>query len=275
MTKAPNTKSNLDRCISRYTGNDAIKANKLSVALANAIVAQMINAGVVKGGTSLKFRYGDNVTRVTKDLDTAWSVGLEQFLSDIKSKLAIGWNGFTGEVDILKKGNPKGVPFDYVMQPCSVHLKYLGSPWRLVDLEIGHNEIGDADAFDVIPVPNEVSDLLEFLALPPLGEIKVMKLEYQIAQKLHGATELNSKRAHDLIDLQLICQKETLDFKKTAGICRELFRYRRKQPWPTLVAQNEGWDIAYAEQKGDLSVLPTVGEAVIWVNELIAKIDNA
>lgn len=56
MTKAPNTKSNLDRCISRYTGNDAIKANKLSVALANAIVAQMINAGVVKGGTSLKFR---------------------------------------------------------------------------------------------------------------------------------------------------------------------------------------------------------------------------
>lgn len=55
----------------------------------------------------------------------------------------------------------------------------------------------------------------------------------------------------------------------------KLFRYRRKQPWPTLVVQNEGWDIAYAEQKGDLSVLPTVGEAVTWVNELIAKIDNA
>lgn len=54
-----------------------------------------------------------------------------------------------------------------------------------------------------------------------------------------------------------------------------LLLFRCECPWPTLVVQNEGWDIAYVEQKGDLSVLPTVSEAVTWVNELIAKIDNA
>lgn len=58
-------------------------------------------------------------------------------------------------------------------------------------------------------------------------------------------------------------------------VCRELFRYRRKQPWPTYVVKNENWDAAYADQKGNLNVLPTVDEAIAWANELIASIDKA
>ena len=99
-----------------------------------------------------------------------------------------------------------------------------------------------------------------------------MKLEYQVAQKLHGATERGSKRAHDLIDLQLIFAQEDIDMATTATVCRELFRYRRKQPWPTFVVKNENWDEAYIEQKGNLDVLPTVDDAIVWVNELITKI---
>lgn len=37
----------------------------------------------------------------------------------------------------------RGIRFDYVMQPCDVKLKYLGIPWFTVQLEVGHNEIGD------------------------------------------------------------------------------------------------------------------------------------
>ena len=51
MNRPPNSKSNLERAISRYAGNDAVRANELAVALSNAIVAQMIGAGVVKGGS--------------------------------------------------------------------------------------------------------------------------------------------------------------------------------------------------------------------------------
>ena len=274
MKKVPNSKSNLERAISRYAENDSVRANELAVALANAIVAQMIDAGVVKGGTSLKLRYGEKATRVTKDLDTAWSVDLDSFLKDINAKLKEGWNGFTGEVTVLKQATPKGIPFDYVMLPCSVHLNYLGTPWRVVDMEIGHNEIGDADAFDIIPVPKEIALLAEHLCFPALGGVRVMKLEYQVAQKLHGASERGSKRAHDLIDLQLITSQNTIDLAETAAICRQLFKYRRKQPWPATIMKNENWDAVYAEQKGSLPVLPTIDEAISWANDLIQRIAN-
>ena len=275
MDGMPKSRAALERAIVRYAGNDAVRANDLAVAFANAIVAQMVGAGVVKGGTSLKFRYGDKMTRVTSDLDTAWSESLDSFLKDVGGKLKEGWNGFNGEVQILEQANPRRVPFDYVMQPCSVRLSYLGKAWRVVDLEIGHNEIGDADAYDVVPVPKTIADLAASLAFPALGDIRVMKLEYQVAQKLHGVTEARSKRAHDLIDLQLIDSLHRLDLVRTGEICRQLFRYRRKQPWPPTVVKNEKWAEIYSVQKGNLPVLPTVDEAITWANALIARIANA
>ena len=168
MDGMPKSRAALERAIVRYAGNDAVRANDLAVAFANAIVAQMVGAGVVKGGTSLTFRYGDKMTRVTSDLDTAWSESLDSFLKDVGGKLKEGWNGFKGEVQILEQANPRRVPFDYVMQPCSVRLSYLGKAWRVVDLEIGHNEIGDADAYDVVPVQKSIADLAASLAFPAL-----------------------------------------------------------------------------------------------------------
>ena len=128
--------------------------------------------------------------------------------------------------------------------------------------------------FDIIPVPEEIALLAEHLCFPALGGVRVMKLEYQVAQKLHGASERGSKRAHDLIDLQLITSQNTIDLAKTASICRQLFKYRRKQPWPATITKNENWDAVYAEQKGSLSVLPTVDEAIAWANDLIQQIAN-
>ena len=40
-----------------------------------------------------------------------------------------------------------------------------------------------------------------------------MRLEYQVAQKLHGASAPSSKRAHDLIDLQLIMANGGIDME--------------------------------------------------------------
>lgn len=274
MTKQPNSKNNLDRSILRYAGTDT-RAVLLRTELANVIVAQMIGEGVVKGGTGLKFRYGDKATRVTLDLDTAYKTNLDSFIKGLKMRLSAGWNGFAGEIWVRPTAEPKGIPFDYVMQPCDVKISYLGTPWFTVELEIGHNEIGDADEYDEIDVPAEIAGLVAFLALPPLGLIKVMKLEYQVAQKLHGATGINSDRAHDLIDLQLILANHTLDLERTKKLCHALFTYRKCQPWPPKVVGNAKWDAVYNDQKGALPVLPTVDEAIIWANELIAKIDAA
>ena len=65
MKNAPNSKSNLDRALQRFAG-DFARANELRGQMANAIVAQMIGDGVVKGGSGLRFRYGEKLTRVTK-----------------------------------------------------------------------------------------------------------------------------------------------------------------------------------------------------------------
>ena len=66
-----------------------------------------------------------------------------------------------------------------------------------------------------------------------------------------------------------------VDLGRTCDICQELFRYRKKQEWPPRIVKGEKWDEAYGDQKGDLPVLPSVDEAIVWANNLIARIDAA
>ena len=274
MTKRPNSRVNLDKAINRFAGS-ARSADVMRNSLANVIVAQMLPEGVVKGGSSLKFRYGCAATRATMDLDTAWKAGLDTFLKGLREKLAIGWGGFAGVLVVGRQASPKGIPFDYVMQPCDVKLSYLGKPWYTVQLEVGHNEIGDADECETVKAPSEVLALCSDLGLPEPSGIPVMRLEYQVAQKLHGATAPNSRRAHDLIDLQLILARNDIDIAKTADICRRLFAYRRVHAWPPAVSKGEGWETVYDGQRTGLPVLKTVEAAVEWCNGLVARIDAA
>ena len=274
MKSAPNSRANLDKAIQRFAGN-IVKTNELRNLMANSIVAQMLGKGVVKGGSGLKFRYGAEMTRVTLDLDTAWTISLEDFLDDLYPKLQTGWNGFTGSIKILKQASPQGIPFDYVMQPCEVKLLYLGRPWYTVQLEIGHNEIGDADAYDNVAPPKVLCDLFDFLAMDMPRSIPAMRLEYQVAQKLHGVSAPRSKRAHDLIDLQLIMANDAVDLGLVGDLCVQLFRYRKVHTWPAVVEKGEGWERVYEEQRGELPVLRTVDEAILWVNGLIEKIKTA
>lgn len=276
MKSAPNSRTNLDKAIQRFAGSqDFVRATELRGLMANAIVAQMIGDGVVKGGSGLRFRYGTERTRVTMDLDTAWKTGLDEFLATLRSGLEAGWNGFTGEVRILRPSSLRGVPFDYVMQPCEVKLRYRGAPWYTVELEVGHNEIGDADARDMVEVPEALSELFEYLALPNPAPIPAMRLEYQIAQKLHGASAPGSKRAHDLVDLQLIAANADLDLRRVRDVCVRLFKYRKRQTWPPTIAVGTDWESLYAEQSANVPVLPTVEEAVAWTQRLIDRIDAA
>ena len=107
--KRPNSAANLIRAIKRYCGvnQDDIR---LARAMADVIVGQMLPGGVVKGGSSLMFRYGGAVTRYTKDVDTARSVELEAYLESLRLKLAEGWNGFTGKIVDVEPPSPPNVP---------------------------------------------------------------------------------------------------------------------------------------------------------------------
>lgn len=272
MKSAPNSRVNLDRGIERFAGN-FVAANRLRVEMANAIVAHLIGDGVVKGGSGLKFRYGDGATRFTMDLDTARRGDLGAFLANLSGKLAAGWNGFTGAVLVKPQASPEGIPFEYVMQPCDVKLSYKGAPWFTVRLEIGCNEIGDADEPDMVTPPGEIGEIFEFLRIPIPARLPVMRLEYQVAQKLHGLSAPRSRRAHDLIDLQLIFSRSEVDLRAAAMICRRLFAYRKCHAWPPVVVKGEFWVEEYDSRRGDLTILPTVDQAIEWVNDLIHRLD--
>ena len=91
--KRPNTCTNLIRAINTVaTGTDAVR---LSRQLANVIVGQMLPDGVIKGGSSLMFRYGSRLTRYTRDVDTARVMEHGEYVDRLQRALAAGWNGFT------------------------------------------------------------------------------------------------------------------------------------------------------------------------------------
>ncbi len=275
MKNRPMTRVNLDKAIARMAGNDPRLTIDIRMSMANAIVGQFLPEGVVKGGTSLKFRFGGDRARYTMDLDVAWKSDLDTFLTRLKKNLSCGWEGFTGEVAVRPQASPASIPFDYVMQPCDVKLSYMGRSWCTICLEVGHNEIGDADEAEMTPVPEDIAAHFQDVCLPVPRALPLMKLSFQIAQKLHGATSMRSRRAHDLIDLQLIFNTLEIDLGETRVACERLFRYRKGQPWPPVVVKEDGWEEIYAAQKLDLPVLPTVGEAIEWTNRLISTIDAA
>ena len=116
--------------------------------------------------------------------------------------------------------------------------------------------------------------MLESMGFPKLAPVALMPLHYQIAQKLHGASEPNSQRAHDLVDLQLIVRYGETDLSLVKTTCEKLFAYRKMQSWPPIVVSNEGWDGAYSEAAKGLDVLQSVSEAVQWANRFIGEIAN-
>lgn len=268
--KQPNSRVNLDKAIEREFGRGEASMRTRTL-LADVIVAQMLPEGVVKGGTSIKIRYGNQTTRFTRDLGTARSSGLEDFLEKLEDALAIGWNGFTGRLVARKPASPENVPAPYVMQPFEVKLGYNGKPWSTVRLEVTHNEIGNAESAERFIAP-EIVQMFESIGLPAPAPIALMPLHHQIAQKIHGLTEPASKRAHDLIDLQIIMKDEAVDLVLIKQTCERLFAYRKMQSWPPAIIKNESWDTYYEEQQPPESVIQSVEEAVAWGNALIDSI---
>ena len=272
--KRPISRHLLDIAIDRLADKfgDPIRIRRM---MANVIIGQLLPDGVcVKGGSALKFRYGDAATRFTRDLDIARSEDLSICIRNIGNALQQGWNGFNGIVVPGRKANPVGVPDQYVMEPYAAKLTYNNKPWMTVELEIGHNEIGDADMFDEA-IPKQMQDIFEELGFPRPRPVRIMTLSHQIAQKLHAVTTPGGKRAHDLLDLQLMIGQSTPDYPELKRICQRLFTYRKMQTWPPILSAGEDWAERYDTQKEGLPVLPTVDEAIVWANDLIQRIANA
>ena len=270
--RQPNSRRNLDAAITRLA-RESSGVQRIRLVIANTVVGQMLPNGIVKGGSALKLRYGNEVTRFTKDLDTSRKADLEEFLVELRERLEFGWNGFTGKVVRREPAKPEGVPNQYVMQPFEIKLSYNQKSWLTVPLEIGHNEIGDADEPE-FNLAEDIVELFTALGFPEPEPVALMPLHHQIAQKLHGTSEKGSNRAHDLIDLQVMSLRSEIDYPKTKETCVRLFAYRDLHTWPPIIRKEENWESLYESQSEGLPVAASVDEAINWANNLISRIDK-
>ena len=86
MVKKPNSMRNLDKALHRIAKDDADYVNLRSF-VANVVVGQLLSEGVIKGGSSLKMRFGDAATRYTTDLDAARSSDIDTFIDALGAAL--------------------------------------------------------------------------------------------------------------------------------------------------------------------------------------------
>lgn len=268
----PTTCANLTKAIrAALPGGDTVR---LARAMGGVVVGQMLPDGVIKGGSSLLLRYGGRNVRYTRDVDTARTLPLDAYVAALERALAAGWNGFTGKLVPVVPPSPAGVPPAYVMIPFDIKLAYNRRPWQTVRIEVGHDEIGDADRAEAV-LPEELAVLFEKLGFPRPRPLPVMTLAHQVAQKLHALSSPGSDRAHDLVDLQLIARLATLDFAEVRSTCIRLFAYRRAQSWPPALSKGRGWDDLYAAAKEGLPVEPDADRAIVWTQDFIRRIEEA
>lgn len=272
--RKPNSRRNLDMALQRRFGAGASLV-QARTAMAAAIIGQILPGAVFKGGTSLRMRYGRFGSRNTIDCDVARNVDLETFIREARTSLAAGWHGFSGTLVAKRPASPKNVPVAYVMQPFEVKMSYLGGSWCTIPLEVGFNEIGDADEAEMIAPAADIAELFTELGFPEPSPVPLMPLTWQVAQKLHGVSEPGGDRVRDLADLQLIMKGDKLDMVQIREICERLFKCRKRQTWPPKVEKGGGWGRLYEALRGDLDIMSTADEAIAWANDLIARIDAA
>ena len=271
MPKPPHNVAALERAIRQMAGTDK-NANEVRMVLSSVIAGQFLDGAVMRGGGSLKLRYGAGTTRVTENFDASRKVSEDEFVASYNRRLAEGWTGFTGRLVKEDKAHPKDVPDAYVMQPFSVKLAYRNHPWCTVDLELSYNEVGDADEADTVSLPEDVRSLFPRLGFPEPKPVPLMRISHQIAQKLHGVTDPSLSRVQDLIDLQLIAAHEGIDFAEVDAICKRLFSNRKRQPWPSPIVPSAEWPLEYEGMGRGMEGLRSFEEAVEWGNWFIREI---
>lgn len=270
--EVPNSVRSLEQRIRNLEGSEEL-AIRRRVGMALVVVGQTLPEGAIKGGSAMALRYGRG-TRFTQDLDAARVQPLAWFRSDFEDSLTVGWAGFTGRLIEKAVPRPTGVPTAYVMQPFDVKLDYRGRPWCTVKFELGHNEIGDAEEPEY-QLADGLAQLFTEVGLEAPKPVPVMRVDHQVAQKLHAVSEPGSERVRDLVDLQLLEQGEDLDLGQVRATCERLFEYRRQHAWPPVIEGGAGWVTLYQAATENVDVVDDVDAALDWVNGFVERIVSA
>ncbi|MCL2803815.1 MAG: nucleotidyl transferase AbiEii/AbiGii toxin family protein [Micrococcales bacterium] len=292
--KIPRSGRVLDVWIAQAERNLHSDGGRLGWLVASTVVAAVLQQGLdesgapaflLKGGSLLQHKFRDP-TRTTTDVDGLVRVDLDVFLSSLDSLLEKPWGPFgfsRGEVEVIE------VPYK-VIKPrrFDLFVKLNGQTWRRVQVELSPDEGNAGATIDRIKAPS-----LAGFGLPTPDHLASLSMQYQIAQKVHAATDPHdppeevNDRARDLVDLLLLrdlsndtgqpdrssIKVAILDiFTARAAEAEALCRTPRH--WPARLVAYPHWraDFDQAARSAGLDI--TLKEAVAQVNAWLDQIDE-
>lgn len=282
--RRPGDKAHLERLIDRWSKDDEAAqatAGRLRRLVSISVLATMLDGLdregearlAFKGGASLELRFGPTA-RASRDVDALVNIDVDDAFAEIAHRLAGGWEGFTGiltdRAEIIRAGiNPPP-------QRCKIKISYKARPFATMAFELGRAEAGSFVLLE--RVPNAVD--LDRVQLGPAGEVVVLGVHYQIAQKLHACSEIpdegTNPRVHDLFDILLLAAiARDAGLAHTKAACEDTFAHRNKHPWPPVLPDWPDWPLLWlALDIPDDTRFP-YQEARTLVTRLITDIANA
>jgi len=291
--KEPNSTKVLDSWIAHIENSlDTDKAGRLSWLVASTLVTAKLQQVIddtktsrflLKGGSLLQHRFGD-VARATKDVDGMIRGDIEDFIVGMDHVFEEPWGPINfehGEIEIIN------VPFKIIKpRRFDVTLKLKGKTWRRITVEISPEEGSAAEVPEYFNAPS-----LEGLGLPTPERLAGLALSYQIAQKVHAATdphdppEFVNERARDAVDILLLSELALVSGEPTEAAIlsaiKDIFESRAGEGqasgrpvrfWPARFSAYGHWhsDFRIAAESAviEISLEDAVEQLNLWLDTL-------
>lgn len=208
--KAPASARILDGWIAQAERQLGSNGGRLGWLVASTVVAAALQQAVdmqgeplllIKGGTLLQHRL-PRLSGATTDLDGLVKGDLDGFIEILDEVLAQPWGPCTlrrNPVEVIQVPNCVVKPrrFDIIVQ-------VNGATWRRIQVEVSPDEGSAGAQGEPLPAPS-----LAGFGLPTPDHLTGLAMRYQIAQKIHAASDphnppaFQNDRARDVVDLLL------------------------------------------------------------------------
>ena len=240
---------------------------------------------LVKGGLYLELNMGLDA-RTTKDVDTLFRGTAEEFEEALRVALEQPWGPFLLQATPLKRVEKA----QRIVKPYRFDVKLVtkGAIWRRVRVEVSFPE-GDISQYATsVPPPS----MAGFFGMETPDEIVGIAMDYQVAQKMHAASdpdilpEFINDRVRDIVDLVLIKEHFYADPTPSTlkAACLDVFNARAKEAnalgltpryWPPTFIASERWAETYSSYAEPVCLTYSLEEAIAIVQAWVSAITES
>ena len=293
-TKLPNSANVLDNWITQAESKLGGTKGRLGWLVASTVVTAALQRAVdeqgqplflLKGGTMLQHRLPGS--RATADLDGLARGSIDAFMAMLDQALQQPWGPLhlrREPVEVIDVPGKLIKPrrFDVVVV-------LNGVTWRRIQVEVSPDEGGAGLVGEYVAAP-----ALSTVGLPTPDHLVTLALRYQIAQKVHAATdpheppEYVNDRARDVVDLPLLRDLSLDSGHPTLTEIRaaivDIFGARAAEAiatghtprsWPTRLVAYPHWQASYKKAAESVGVSLNLEEAVEEVNIWLDQVDQS